>query len=146
MTYVQLQISCTILLNIYFSQINRPKRGEHQNTILKGLNDKRILFHPSSILSPEYKFSYPWVVYHLKQKSTNVSKLSIIPPLSQCVCLCVCLFVTKLLRNGFMYYAFVLPIIYCYFQRKGRYHVRNLPGGAITCNFIFCCKEIRNIY
>jgi len=66
------------------ARINKPKRGEHQNTILKGLNDKRILFHPSSILSPEYKFSYPWVVYHLKQKSTNVFLFdgTVVSPLS----------------------------------------------------------------
>jgi len=66
------------------ARINRPKKGEHQNTILKGVSDRRILFHPSSILFNEYKFSYPWVVYHLKQKSTNVFLFdgTVVSPLS----------------------------------------------------------------
>jgi len=66
------------------AKIRRVKRSEHADSILCSETDRRILFHPKSTLARSYKFPYPWVVYHLKQKSsqTYLFDATVVSPLS----------------------------------------------------------------
>jgi len=66
------------------AKIKKVKKNEHMDTVLVSSNDKRILFHPKSILVNSLKFPYPWVVYHLKQKSsqTYLFDATVVSPLS----------------------------------------------------------------
>jgi len=56
----------------FFLQIKRVKKHEHEDTILCTAREKRILFHPKSVVSKTKKFPYSWVVFHTKQKSSQV--------------------------------------------------------------------------
>merc|ERR1711962_860545 len=66
------------------AKVKKVKKSEHQNTLLFSTYDKRIQFHPKSVLYSAKKFLYPWVVYHMKQKSTQtyLFDATIVSPLS----------------------------------------------------------------
>eukprot|EP00088_Acartia_fossae_P004520 TRINITY_DN1193_c0_g1_i7.p1 TRINITY_DN1193_c0_g1~~TRINITY_DN1193_c0_g1_i7.p1 ORF type:complete len:572 (-),score=168.18 TRINITY_DN1193_c0_g1_i7:129-1814(-) len=78
------------------AKIKKPKKTEHMNTILVSEIERRILFHPKSLAAHLYDFPYPWVVYHLKLKSTNnfLFDATVVSPLSL-------LFFGKFVRSGY---------------------------------------------
>lgn len=55
-----------------------------QFVILKTNQEKRVELHPKSVNSQEIKYDYPWMVYHLKMKSSKVYLYdsSMVSPLS----------------------------------------------------------------
>ena len=59
-------------------QVRKVKKHEHSSTVLCSSSDRRILFHPKSVLAPCVRFPYPWVVYHVKQKSTQVAEVVVV--------------------------------------------------------------------
>jgi len=66
------------------AKIRKIKKNDYADTVLMSSTDRRILFHPKSTLSGSRKFPYPWVVYHLKQKSsqTFLYDATVVSPLS----------------------------------------------------------------
>jgi len=66
------------------AQVHIKNRGRESEPILSTLTDRRVVIHPKSINATETKFRYPWMVYHLKMKSTStyVHDCSEVSPMS----------------------------------------------------------------
>jgi len=66
------------------ARIKKVKKKPFLQTKLESKTDKRLLFHPKSVLVDETSFRYPWVVYHLKIESVAVYlwDASIVSPLA----------------------------------------------------------------
>jgi len=66
------------------AKIKRVKRKPFHQTRLESRTDKKLLFHPKSVLVDETEFKYPWMVYHLKLVSTNpyIYDASMVSPLA----------------------------------------------------------------
>jgi len=53
------------------ARIKRVKKKPYLQTCLESKTERRLFFHPKSVLVDETDFKYPWVVYHLKIVSTK---------------------------------------------------------------------------